>query len=126
MFWNRKDSFIAADGHYEIRQTRGDFANLIRIEADGYQAAVSRDIKSNEGTIAIDFELKTGKNIVAKVVTPGNLPAAGAKVALGVAGSQIHIKNGDIDDDSTHSARARRPTTPAASISRRRTRTFSS
>ena len=72
--------------------------SLIRIEADGYQAAVSRDIQSNEGTIAIDFELKPGKDVVAKIVTPRNVAAAGAKVALGVAGSQIHVKNGDIDD----------------------------
>ncbi len=78
------------------------FAHLIRIEADGYQAAVSRDIKINEGTIAIDFELKRGNNVAAKVVTPQNLPAVGAKVALGVAGSQIHIKNGDISDEFRH------------------------
>jgi hypothetical protein len=40
------------------------------------------------------------------VVTPRNLPAAGARIALGVAGSQINVKNGDIDDSSTYSARA--------------------
>ena len=125
MFWNREDSFIAADGRYEFRQTRGDAAALIRIEADGYQAAVSRDIQSNEGTVAIDFELKRGKDIVAKIVTPRNVAAAGAKVALGVAGSQIHVRNGDIDD-SPRSPRAPWPTIPAASISRRRTGTFSS
>jgi protocatechuate 3,4-dioxygenase beta subunit len=98
MTWDREDGFVAADGHYEVRQTRGEFAHLIRIEADGYQAAVSRDIKSNEGTIAIDFALKRGNDIAAKVVTPNNLPAAGAKVALGIAGSQIHVNNGDLDD----------------------------
>ena len=46
-----------------------------------------------------------GTNVAAKVVTPRNLPAAGAKVALGVAGSQIMIKNGDIEDHSTYCAR---------------------
>ena len=105
MFWNRNESFLATGGHYEIRRTRGDLAHLIRIEADGYQAAVSRDIKSDEGKISIDFELKKGTNVVARVVTPRNLPADGAKVALGVAGSQIHVKNGDIDDISTFCAR---------------------
>jgi beta-lactamase regulating signal transducer with metallopeptidase domain len=101
MHWNRRESYVATGGHYEIRRTRGDFANLIRIEADGYQSAVSRDIKNDEGTIAIDFELKRGTNVAGKVVTPGNLAAAGAKVALGVAGSQIDVRNGDIDDRST-------------------------
>ena len=105
MFWNRNESFIAADGRYEIRQTWGDSAHLIRIEADGYQAAVSRDIQSNEGTIAIDFELKRGKDVVAKVVTPRNVAAAGAKVALGGPGAQIHVENGDISDSQTYSPR---------------------
>jgi beta-lactamase regulating signal transducer with metallopeptidase domain/protocatechuate 3,4-dioxygenase beta subunit len=105
VFWNQRDSFVAAGGHYEVRRTWGEFAHRIRIEADGYQAAVSRDIKSNEGTIAIDFALKRGKDIVAKVVTPNNLPAAGAKVALGIAGSQIHVNNGDLDDGLTFCAR---------------------
>lgn len=104
-FWIRRDSFVAADGRYEIRQTRGDLAHLIRIEAEGYRAAVSRDIKSNEGTITINFELKPGKDIVAKVVTPSNASAAGAKVALGGPGSQIHVRNGEIDDLSTFCAR---------------------
>jgi hypothetical protein len=78
---------------------------MLRIEADGYREAVSRDIKSNEGTIGIDFELKRGHNVAAKVVTPQNRPAVGAKVALGVAGSQIFIKNGDISDSQTYCAR---------------------
>jgi RNA polymerase sigma factor (sigma-70 family) len=104
--WNREDSFVAADGHYEVRQSRGEFAHLIRIEAEGYRAAVSRDIRSNEGTIAIDFELKPGKDIVAKVVTPSNLAAVGAKVALGSVGAQIHVANGDISENGTFCPRA--------------------
>ena len=82
VFWRRTESFTAKDGHYRIHQTCGDSVNLIRIEAEGYQPAVSREIKSDEGTISINFELTRGLSIVAKVVTPRNLPAAGAKVVL--------------------------------------------
>src|SRR5665213_3645673 len=78
---------------------------MLRIEADGYLPAESREIKSTEGKVTIDFALKRGKDIIAKVVTPRNLPAAGAKVALGVAGSQISVLNGAIDDGSTYSPR---------------------
>ena len=105
MNWVESESFSATDGQFQLRETHGYFAYLVRVEADGYQAAVSRDIKSTEGKVTIDFELKKGKDIVAKVVTPRNLPAAGAKVALGVAGSQINIQNGEIDDGSTYSTR---------------------
>ena len=45
------------------------------------------------------------------MVTPRNLPAVGAKVALGVAGSQINIKNGDIDDPINVTVREKTPTT---------------
>jgi protocatechuate 3,4-dioxygenase beta subunit len=104
--WAHRESFSASDGQYRLRHDRGESANLVRIEADGYKAAVSRDIKSDEGNVTIDFELTRGNNVVAKVVTSRLLPAVGAKVALGVAGSQIHIANGDISDSQTYSARA--------------------
>jgi carboxypeptidase family protein len=104
MHYARSENYTATDGRYRIRRTRADF-DLIRIEADGYQPASSRDIKSNEGKVSIDFELAKGKNVAARVFTPGNVPAVGAKVALGFAGSQINIKNGDIEDPSVYVAR---------------------
>jgi len=105
MGWHRRESFIASDGYFRIRPTGWDSVNLFRIEADGYQPAVSRDIQSNEGAIAIDFDLNPGQNVDAKVVTPRNLPAAGAKVALGLAGEQIVVENGEIDEKQTLCAR---------------------
>ena len=105
LHWYDSDRFAAADGKYQIRQTRPQFAHLIRIEASGYQAAVSRDIKSNEGNVSIDFELKKGIDVAATVLTPDGKPAAKARVALGIAGSQINIKNGEIDDRSTYCER---------------------
>jgi uncharacterized GH25 family protein len=106
MNWARGEGFPAADGHYEFRPNRGYPAHIVRIEADGYRPAASRDIKSDEGNVVVDFELEKGKDVTAKVVTPRNRPAAKARVALGGAGSQIQIKNGDIDDGSTFAARA--------------------
>ena len=88
-YWNSKESFSATNGRYEYRQSRADSAKLLRIEAEGYETAVSREINSTEGAVTIDFELKPGNNILARVVSPRNRPAAGARVALGVAGSQI-------------------------------------
>jgi protocatechuate 3,4-dioxygenase beta subunit len=104
MHWNRIENYVATDGRYRIRRTRADF-DQIRIEADGYQAARSRDIKSTEGRVTINFELDRGKNVVARVFTPRNVPAVGAQVALGVVGSIINFKNGAIEDPSTYCAR---------------------
>ncbi|MAG93829.1 MAG: hypothetical protein CMJ48_08785 [Planctomycetaceae bacterium] len=101
MNWVRGGEFTVTEGRYEMRRTHDYFAYLFRIEADGYRPAVSRDIKSNEGQVTIDFALKRGQDITALVLRPDGAPAEGAKVALGVTGAQISIKNGDIDDGST-------------------------
>jgi beta-lactamase regulating signal transducer with metallopeptidase domain/uncharacterized GH25 family protein len=106
VYWDSHDSFTASDGHYHVRQKHGYSAHLIRIEADGYRPAVSREIASNEGHVAIDFELKPGQNIVAKVVTPRNAPAARANVALVGAGSHIWMSDGIIADGPAFCTRA--------------------
>ena len=105
LFWSQHESFDAADGRYEVSRNRSGSGHLVRIEADGYTPAASRDIKFDEGNVTIDFELEKGRNIEATIVTPEGKPAAGAKVGVGVAGSQISIRNGDIDDGSTYAAR---------------------
>ncbi len=100
---SRMRPFAASDGHFQLRRDPAGTSPIsFRIEADGYQALTSRDIKSDEGATSLTFELKPGRNLVAKVVTPGIRPAAGAKVALGIAGSQIVIQNGDINANSTY------------------------
>jgi uncharacterized GH25 family protein len=96
MIWNRSGAFRSSDGHYRLAETYGSSAHLIRIEADGYQPAVSRDVKSDEGNVSINFELTKGKDFVATVLTPDGLPAAKAQVAIATAGTQIIVKNGRI------------------------------
>jgi uncharacterized GH25 family protein len=103
--WVRQANYTASEGKYRIRQGRSYPAHLVRIEADGYRAAVSRDIKSNEGQVQINFELQKGVNVAADILTPDGAPAAAAKIALGVAKSQISVKNGEIDDGQTYAAR---------------------
>ena len=105
MNWARVLSFDATDGHYELRPDQGYQAHLVRIEADGYEVAESRDVKSDEGNVRIDFKLKPAADIAATLLTPSGKPAGGAKVALGIAGSQIIVKNGAVDDGGTLAAR---------------------
>ncbi len=99
-----RDRFEATDGKYRVRMTHGYPAHLVRIEADGYRVAISRDIATDEGEVRYDFELQPAANIAATVVTSDGKAAEGAKIAVGVAGSQISIDRGDIDDTSTYSA----------------------
>lgn len=105
MNWDRGGTFTATGGRYRLVETHDSFAHLVRIEADGYVPAESRDIKSGEGNVTIDFELTKGKEIDAVVLTPDGRPAAGAHVALGVPGSQITVINGEFDVATTSAAR---------------------
>ncbi|MDB5391088.1 MAG: blaR1 2 [Planctomycetaceae bacterium] len=101
LYWSESDRFVANEGTYRLRHTSPEFAHLIRIEADGYQSAVSRDIQSDEGNVTLDFELKRGTEVTAVVLTPAGRPAAKAEVAMGIVGSQIAIRNGKIRDIET-------------------------
>lgn len=105
MNWVPHEIFDAKDGVFEYRETHDYFAHLLKIQARGYLPVESRDIKSNEGRVEVTFELKRGADIDMRVMTPAGLPAKGAKVALGIPGAQITVKNGDIDDGSTYAQR---------------------
>ena len=80
--WIRSESYLAKDGLYRVQRDRGELAHLVRIEADGYRVAVSRDIKNDEGNVQVDFALVKAKDIAAAVLTPDGQPAAGAKIAI--------------------------------------------
>jgi hypothetical protein len=97
MNWVPGQIFAGTDGQFTMRRFHDYFAWIVRIEASGYLPAVSRDIKSDEGNVTIEFELKKGKDVATTLLTPDGKPAAKAKIALGVVGSQISIKNGDFD-----------------------------
>jgi beta-lactamase regulating signal transducer with metallopeptidase domain/protocatechuate 3,4-dioxygenase beta subunit len=92
--WSQNERFAATRGKYQIRHVHDAFAHLVRIEAAGYQAALSRDIQSNEGRVSIDFELQRAADIAATVLTPEGKPATKAEVAVGIGGSQINVFNG--------------------------------
>jgi protocatechuate 3,4-dioxygenase beta subunit len=105
MNWVPSEIFKGSDGKFEYQRTHDYFAHLFKVQAKGYLAKESRDIKSNEGRVEITFELERGTNVDMRVMTPDGTPAVGAKVALGIPGAQIDVSNGDIDNGSTYAER---------------------
>ena len=63
--WVRGESYLAKDGHTAVQCDREELAHLVRIEADGYRVAVSRDVKSDKGKVQVDFALIKAKEIAA-------------------------------------------------------------
>jgi hypothetical protein len=105
LFWNRQDAYTAKDGKYKIRNNRAEGAQVVRVEADGYKPSESEDIKAGDENVALDFELERGADVEGVVLTPEGKPAVGAKLAMGIPGAQISIRNGDVGDSSTYAAR---------------------
>jgi protocatechuate 3,4-dioxygenase beta subunit len=99
--WNGRGGSKFADGQYHVRETSDAPIYLLRIEAEGYWPAVSREIKNDEGNVSIDFRLTKGKDVEGIVLTPEGTPAVGAKVALGRVGARVSIVNGEIDEIKT-------------------------
>ena len=94
----------APESTYQISRSYENGANLVRVEADGYMPAISREIKSDEGKVTIDFELSKGKTVSATILTPDGAPAAQAKVALPGPGEQVSIFGGDLRDQGGENA----------------------
>jgi hypothetical protein len=86
----------AEDGRYQVQFGVLPPKRVLRIEADGYQPAISRDIKVEEKTASVNFELIAGQNLEGVVLTPAGLPAAGATIALATGPTLFAIVNGDL------------------------------
>ncbi|HET6328545.1 MAG TPA: carboxypeptidase regulatory-like domain-containing protein [Planctomycetaceae bacterium] len=99
LLWN--DTFAGTGGHYEIREKYEYPHFQVLIAADGYARTLSREIKSEEGNVSIDFELIKGPDVPLTVLMPDGSPAAGAKLAMGSVGSRIKFKNGNLDEAQT-------------------------
>ncbi len=95
IIWDRDEGHQSTDGKYRLVRTYGCHAHLVRIEADGYLSTVSRQIQDDEGNVTLNFEMKKGRDVAATLLAPDGNPAAGAEIALGVAGSQIVVENGE-------------------------------
>ncbi|HEV8001260.1 MAG TPA: carboxypeptidase-like regulatory domain-containing protein, partial [Planctomycetaceae bacterium] len=106
----RINTFTATNGHYEIHETYEHPHFVVLVEADGYACAESHEIKSDAGSVTVDFELTPPKSVVATILTPDGSPAAGAKLAIGNVGARITTRNGDLDEKQTTCEKSRADT----------------
>lgn len=104
-YWNRREAEQFTSGKYRVTNSREALAHMWRIEAEGYKNAVTRDIKMDEGSITIDFELQPAADIQATILTPEGKAAAEADIAIGVARDRITIRNGKIREQETRATR---------------------
>ena len=73
----------------------------VKVVADGYLPAISREFKRTEGSQPFAFKLKKGKGLGGVVLLPDGKPAANATVALASGSSRPFIENGSLHPNSS-------------------------
>ena len=101
--WMRVNAQKFTDGAYDfVPATMGLFSDdnpipvsvVLRVEADGYEPAVSSTIAPDPKDQTYDFKLKGGKNITGALLTPDGQPAANARLLLVMPGQWDEIQLG--------------------------------
>lgn len=95
IFWSAREGFDASQGQFLYKNDDGFSTLQLKVSADGYLPFTSRSITDKEGRIELKFELQRGNDLAPVVLMPDGKPAVGAKVALGLEGTQIMLKNGE-------------------------------
>ncbi len=134
--WQKKhrDTSVMNNGKFEhVFTFLNDEGYVFSIEADGYEAFVSRDILPDEANPTFAVRLKKSDGVSGAVVLPDGSPAAGAIVYLAEPGAYLGVRNPPKDDylrqsrsvtktDNSgrlHSSTTRRRRTPCTSSTRK-------
>ncbi|MCL2305104.1 MAG: carboxypeptidase regulatory-like domain-containing protein, partial [Planctomycetaceae bacterium] len=91
IYWDIRHG-AGGDGAYRVGDNDVKFDVAVKIEADGYETVISRDIQPDEGSITLDFALKKlppekAAGIRGTLLAPDGTPATDANVAMATHGN---------------------------------------
>jgi len=84
--------------HDPSQRARRAEPQLLRVEAPGYLAAVSRPLEPDEGTQRIEFRLTRAPAVAGTALSPDGEPLAGADVLLATPSQMMSVSNGRHSD----------------------------
>lgn len=90
---------IGRDGRYRLEFDDACQKFMVRIEAEGYHPAISREIHPTEGEVSIDFELESGTGPAGVVLLPNGEPAVKAILAMVTTERSVRVVNGEISNN---------------------------
>jgi 5-hydroxyisourate hydrolase-like protein (transthyretin family) len=99
--WQEFDVRTFRGGQYELEFKQEIFTYCIRVDAEGYQSALSRRIRPEEiaeSSIVCDFKLDKTTALTGTVLSPDGTPLSGAEVVI--ATDWLRIVNGEVDSRS--------------------------
>jgi len=94
IFWDRMHAHAMVGGKYEYEFDYPRHTHAIRIEAEGYKPAISKEFDETKSTLTIDFKLEKGEGLTGVVKGPDGKPVEGADVILGTKASSVYLENG--------------------------------
>ncbi len=100
--WDKLDTRTFTNGMYEYEFRQEIFTYRIRVDADGYQSAVSECIRPDEmaeSELVCDFKLDKAAAVEGVVLSPDGTPLSNAEVVI--ATHWARIQNGQIDSRSS-------------------------
>jgi uncharacterized GH25 family protein len=104
--WDKHEVRTFTAGQYEKEYIQEIFTYRIRIDAEGYQSAVSDCIRPSgipDSLIVFDFKLDKAAALTGTVLTPGGTPLPDADVV--VATHRLQISNGKVNSRSSEENR---------------------
>lgn len=96
--WEHEERMLGKAGAYESRFDYPYPGHLLRIEATGYEPAVSRVFQSDEGIVTLDFELNPVAPLRGIVTTGNGQPAANVQVVLATTDQRVVVEGGRLTD----------------------------
>ncbi|UCG58925.1 MAG: carboxypeptidase regulatory-like domain-containing protein, partial [Phycisphaerales bacterium] len=100
--WDKNSVRTFTGGQYEMEYRQEIFTYRIRIDAEGYQSAVSDCIRPTEiaqSNVIFDFSLDKAAPVTGTVLSPDGTPLSGADVVI--ATHRLRIANGKVDSRSS-------------------------
>ncbi len=104
-YWSERSRKTFTDGSFKMTLTEPaiqgsrempDF--MLRVDAGGYDQAVSRYIKPDEGEAEIQFKLEKGGGLAGVVELPDGSPASNAQVYAMTGYDRPQLRNGQVMD----------------------------
>jgi hypothetical protein len=99
IYFNKYVTMTIREGYYELPSSEPQPGNYVKIVANGYAPAISREFNSHEGLQTFDFKLTKSKAISGVVLLPDGKPAENATVALDIYDSFFSFRDGKISFD---------------------------
>jgi thiol-disulfide isomerase/thioredoxin/protocatechuate 3,4-dioxygenase beta subunit len=95
LFVERQDKKAFSGGTFEIQGDRTDVAYRVRIEADGYRAAMSEAVRAGAPSPTFDFRLEPAAPARGQVTDTRGRPVKGARVYLATTSQMLGIEQGN-------------------------------